>query len=127
MKRPLALSYIIDICFLYDILLIRTRGRKKIMVTKTEKINPYSAKNIYRSIVSPSSSGEEAAKEHIENIRIKRMEDVRIKRMEDVRIIRAEILRYFQRSRRARNSGIHYKNQAGATFKAGKKKKEKVK
>ena len=66
---------IIDTGFLNGILLIRTctrllkaqKGVKIIMVTKTKETNPFSIKNIYKSIVSPSSSGREAAKEHIEN------------------------------------------------------------
>lgn len=37
------------------------------MVNKTEeKINPFSLKNIWNTIVSPGSSGEAAAREHIE-------------------------------------------------------------
>lgn len=37
------------------------------MVTKTDNTNPFSIKKIYRSIVSPSSSGREAAKEYMKN------------------------------------------------------------
>lgn len=66
---------IVDIGFLYGILLIRTctrllksqKGAKIIMVTKLKETNPFSIKNIYKSIVSPSSSGREAAKEYIKN------------------------------------------------------------
>ena len=51
---------------MYAITKITKRG-KNIMATKTKEKNPFSIKNIYRSIVSPSSTGEKAAKEYIEN------------------------------------------------------------
>lgn len=141
MKRSLALSYIIDIGFLYDILLIRIRRRKKIMVIKTDNTNPFSIKKIYRSIVSPSSSGREAAKEYMKN-RTKKHTDVStdtvFKKIEDhLSTGKSYVVRGFgtfgvkkRAARTARNprtgEKIQVKDMDVPFFKASKKLKEKI-
>lgn len=140
MKHLLTLSYIIDIGFLYDILLIRTRRRKN-MVTKTDDTNPFSIKKIYRSIVSPGSSGREAAKEYIKNNAEKHTDvstNIVFKKIEDhLSTGKSYVVRGFgtfgvrkRASRTARNPRTGEKIQVKAVdvpfFKASKKLKEKI-
>lgn len=104
------------------------------MVTETKETSPFSIKRIFKSIISPSSSGREAAQEYIENNPKEYTNTVvknyrgRLAREERVRGTFGTRRRLAQIARNQRTSEkISIKAANTPLFKADKKLKEKVK
>jgi len=111
------------------------------MATKRKETNPFSIKNIYKSIVSPSSTGSEAAKEYLENRAekhtyvspdvVKRIvrEHLHTRRSHEAKCFNTFSARR-RAARMARNSRTGEKIQVNAInvpfFRASKKLKEKI-
>ena len=104
------------------------------MVTKTKETNPFSIKRIFRSFISPSSTGREAAEEYIENNPKKYTNTVvknyrgRLAREERVRGTfgtRRRVARIVRNQRTGEKISIKAANTP--SFKADEKLKEKVK
>jgi len=111
------------------------------MATKTKETNPFSIKKMYRSIVSPSSSGREAAQEYMKNRTNKHADvstDIVFKKIEDhLSTGKSYVVRGFgtfgvkkRATRTATNPRTGEKIQVKAMdvpfFKASKKLKEKI-